>query len=130
MPATDVEFAGHDRHVPALVACTVLLYVFSPHSEHTLAPAAEKVPAPQTAHVLASEAPVAAENMPAPHSTQAVLATAEYAPALQARHVLPTEAPATAEYVPAMQSVQGCEPTMLLYLPAAHAPHATPSGPV
>ena len=71
VPAADVEFPGHGKHALAPVE---LLYVFSTHSEQPLTPAAEKVPASQSAQV--------------------------------------------------------CEPGTFLYLPAAHAVHAAPLGPV
>ena len=53
-----------------------------------------------------------------------------------ARQVLAAVAPTVAEYVLAPQSVHAAEPVAVLYLPAAHAVHASlvqdapPSGPV
>ena len=40
------------------------------------------------------------------------------------------EAPMAVEYLPLIQSVQGWYPCVALYLPASHATHAPPSGPV
>ena len=48
----------------------------------------------------------------------------------QAMHVEFAEAPTAAEYVPAPQSVQTADPVDVLYLPATHAVHGPPFGPV
>jgi len=48
----------------------------------------------------------------------------------QALHVEFAEAPTAVEYVPAAQSVQVAFPFNALYLPATHAVHVPPSGPV
>jgi hypothetical protein len=54
--------------------------------------------------VLATEAPVVAEYLPASQLIQAEVLTFEYLPAPQVMQVLATEAPVVAEYVPAAQS--------------------------
>jgi hypothetical protein len=48
----------------------------------------------------------------------------------QALHVELAEAPTAVEYVPAAQSEQVAVPVNVLYLPATHAVHVPPSGPV
>jgi len=48
----------------------------------------------------------------------------------QALHVEFAEAPTAVEYVPVPQSLQAADPVNALYLPAAHAVHVPPSGPV
>jgi len=130
-PATDVEFPGHATHVLAFAAPTALLYVLTPQSAQTLAPAPENVPAPQDAHKLSDAAPVAAKNFPATHSEQALtpVATA-YLPTPHSEQTLSAVAPLAAEYLPAPQSAHATEPAVVLYFPTAHGLHAPPSGPV
>ena len=48
----------------------------------------------------------------------------------QAMHAEFVEAPTAVEYVPAPQSVQTADPVDVLYLPATHAAHGPPFGPV
>jgi hypothetical protein len=48
----------------------------------------------------------------------------------QAMHVEFAEAPTAVEYVPAPQFVQSAPPVDVLYLPATHAAHGPPFGPV
>jgi len=54
----------------------------------------------------------------------------EYVPPAQLAHVLATEAPVAAEYLPAPQEAHSRVPVATLYLPAAHAVHVPPLGPV
>ena len=133
-PATDVEFPGHATHALALAAPTALLYVLTPQSAQTLAPAPENVPAPQDVHELSDGAPVAAENFPAMHCKQALAADAPvatlYRPTPHSAQTLAAVAPVAAEYLPAPQSVHAAVPVTVLYLPATHPLHGPPSGPV
>jgi len=69
--------------------------------------AAAYVPAPQSAQVEATVAPIAAENLPAVQLVQTVEAL-------------------TSEYVPALQSAQVEAFTAFLYFPAGHAAHPAP----
>jgi hypothetical protein len=48
----------------------------------------------------------------------------------QLKQVSDVAAPAVLEYLPIAQSVQASDPAESLYLPATHASHAPPSGPV
>ena len=114
----------------------------------TEADAGENLPALQSVHEKAAPD----ENVPAAHAEQFDAADAQYAPAGQKQPEAPAgkdgpgpvsqalhaEAPATSEYVPTSQkrhdvsgiSKHACDPTTFLYLPAAHALHGPPSGPV
>ena len=118
------EFVAQSAHGAVPVAA---LYFEAAHAKHA-PPSGPVYPAMQTqtldalvdcefagqaTHAPAADAPVAAENVPAP----------------QLRHVSATEAPVAAEYLPAPQSMHAAEPAVVLYFPAAHAPHAPPSGP-
>ena len=47
-----------------------------------------------------------------------------------ARHVVTSVAPDVAEYVPGTQTLHETLPVIVLYLPATHAVHGTPSGPL
>ena len=60
----------------------------------------------------------------------AVLALGEIELLGHVRQVAVEVAPMVAEYVPAVQSVQGAEPVAFLYVPATHAAHGPPLGPV
>jgi hypothetical protein len=53
-----------------------------------------------------------------------------YVPAGHREHVDSSWAASDGEYLPASHSAQAAEPGELLYLPAPHASHAPPSGPV
>jgi hypothetical protein len=70
--------------------------------------------APQLMHVLAKEAPIVVEYLPAPQSMQE----------------LATVAPVISRYLPAPQSVHATSPVIILYFPAAQAPHGPPFDPV
>jgi len=133
-PATDVEFPGHATHALAFAAPTALLYVLTPQSAQTLAPAPENVPAPQDVHELSNGAPVAAENFPAAHCEQVLAAdapvAAEYRPTPQSAQTLALVAPVADEYLPAPQSVHDGVPVTVLYFPGAHALHVAPLAPV
>jgi hypothetical protein len=106
------------------------------------------VPAPQSVQ---TEAPVAAEYLPAAQLVQTEAPAAEYVPASQSVQaaelvcaVKPENLPATQlpqsvalvfasepENLPAGQSVHADEPDVAsLYLPASHAVHVPPLGPV
>ena len=133
-PATDVEFPGHATHALAFAAPTALLYVLTPQSAQTLAPAPENVPAPQDVHELSNGAPVAAENFPAAHCEQVLAAdapvAAEYRPTPQSAQTLALVAPVADEYLPAPQSVHDGVPVTVLYFPGVHALHVSPLTPV
>ena len=59
-----------------------------------------------------------------------MLAAGEFLPTRQPTHVVTAVAPAVAEYFPVEQSVHAALPVVFLYLPAAHAEHTPPFGPV
>ena len=54
----------------------------------------------------------------------------EYVPAGHSWQVLELDAPSSGENLPEGQLLQASDPTTVLYLPAAHAKQAPPSGPV
>lgn len=70
----------------------------------------EYLPASQSVHVAATDAPVAVEYFPAPQSVHVVATDApvavEYFPAPQSVHVEANDAPVAVEYLPAPQSAQ------------------------
>ena len=84
--------------------------------------------------VLAAVAPVVAEYLPAPQLMQVLAVVAptvgEYVPAPQLVHTLDVVAPTVGEYPPAKQFVHAALPEFVLYLPAKHAVHVPPLGPV
>ena len=100
--------------VLAVVAPTVGEYVPAPQLVQIEAPAPEYVPAPQLMQVLAVVAPTVGEYVPAP----------------QLVHTLDVVAPTVGEYPPAKQFVHAALPEFVLYLPAKHAVHVPPLGPV
>ena len=139
-------------HVLAADARSAVEYCPALQFWQTEAEGREYVPALQCGHEKA--APV--ENVPAAHAEQFDAADAQCAPAGQKQPTAPAgktglnpkpgptsqalhaEAPATSEYVPTSQkrhdvigiSRHARDPTTFLYLPAAHALHGPPSGPV
>ena len=64
------------------------------------------------------------------HAATDVLALGELEFAVHVRQVDSSVAPTVDEYFPAAQSVHAALPVPILYLPAAHAEHTPPSGPV
>jgi len=74
----------------------------------------ENLPAIQLWQVLPEFAPVSGENLPMLHFTQSPSAAL----------------PCVVKYVPARQGSQAAAPDTSLYVPAMHAEHAAPSGPV
>ena len=60
----------------------------------------------------------------------AELALGALVPAGQETHVVAFVAPVAVEYVPVPQSVHAALPLTILYLPATHAAHGPPSGPL
>ncbi len=124
----ELEFAGHARHVVAIVAPTDMEYVPDKQSVHAALPLIVLYfPATQEVH-----RPPSGPVKPMLH-TQALtteLAFGELEFAGHARHVVAIVAPTDIEYVPAKQSVHVAVPEMILYLPETHAAHGPPSGPV
>jgi hypothetical protein len=107
------------------VAPIVPEYLPAPQSVHAALPVIDlKVPATQGRH-----GPLLAPVYPTLHA-QAVLPAVELEFPGQLKHVLSTEAFVVVEYLPWLQSVQDWLPCVALYLPASHAIHVPPSGPV
>ncbi len=128
LPAGDLEFVGHARHVSANVAATVVEYVPAVPSVHNAVPASILyLPAIQSVH-----APPSGPVHPALHvqAARAELAIGELELLGHARQVAASEAPVATEYVPAAQFVHASEPVALLYEPASHDAHGPVSGPV
>jgi hypothetical protein len=114
------------------------------HSTHELTPAAEYVPAPQLMH---ATLPLVFLKVPAAHGEQVPPFGPVY-PALQVHAVTAelvlgefvftghtkqadaTVAPTVPEYFPAKQPVHDALPLKSLYVPAPHASHGPPFGPV
>jgi hypothetical protein len=114
------------------------------HSTHELNPPGEYVPASQLMH---ATLPLVFLNVPAAHGEQAPPFGPVY-PALQAhavtaelvlgefvftghtKQVDATVAPTVPEYFPAKQPVHDPLPLKSLYVPAPHASHGPPFGPV
>jgi len=101
---------GHGVHTVGEVAPTVIEYVPAGQFKHAPEELTPYAPARQSAHTLAP--------------------SNEYVWAAQAVHTVGEVAPTAIEYVPAGQPVHETLPLSLLNLPAAHAVHAPPSGPV
>jgi len=90
----------------------------------------EYLPAAQSRHVVATDAPTVVEYLPAAQSRHTVDEVAptvvEYLPAAQSRHVVATDAPTVVEYLPASQAthaVSAAAPVLVRYLPAAQSRH-------
>ncbi len=113
----------HAVHVPPFTPVYPTLHW---HPTKRLLPLAESEFAGQSVHVMYSEAPTAAEYLPAAQSTQELAAVAptaaEYLPATQAVQLVAEEAPTVGEYLPAVQS-EHAEPASE-YLPATQATQA------
>jgi hypothetical protein len=156
LPLGETEYSGQLWHNSTSAEPKTALYVPAPQSVQLLAaeapvlrrylPAPQSVqliaveapvlrrylPAPQSVQLLAAEAPVLVRYLPASQSVQLLAAEAPvlYLPASQSVQVLSKEAPTVVEYLPLPQSVQDSFPGVALYLPASHATHVPPSGPV
>jgi hypothetical protein len=96
--------------------------------------AAELENAGQLKHELTAEAPGVVEYLLAMQPVQVLSAeepgTVEYLPAPQSMHELATVAPVVVEYLPAPQSMHEAAPVTALNVPASHATHVPPFGPV
>jgi len=64
------------------------------------------------------------------HAVTLELPPGEVVPVGQETHVVASVAPVAVEYVPVEQSVHAALPVIVLNLPATHAAHGPPSGPV
>jgi hypothetical protein len=128
LDAAVFAFAGHAVHVDEVFAPTACEYVASPQSTHAALPvtilyfpATHAAQTPPSAPVLpALQVQAAPDEPPA----------GEFAPAGHCVQTVALLAPATVEYVPARQRVQLLGPVAGLYVPAAHAVHRPPLGPV
>lgn len=88
----------------------------------------ESFPAPHSTHVLAADAPTAAEYVPTSHSMHACVCARsrlENVPGGQSVHALAPR-PANA---PAGHGAHSAAPLKFLNVPAPHATHGPPSGP-
>ena len=130
VPMDDTESFGHFMQVEDAVAPTTVEYALAGQLVHTEAPvAAEYLPAPQLSQVLPAEAPVVAEYLPAEQLKHVLSVVAavfpEYLPAVQSRH---TEAPVAAEYLPAGQIKHVLSVVAAVlpeYVPASQFKHAS-----
>ena len=124
-PPSAPVYPALQRHGCALPASDCACGAQAEHAEATEAPAAaENVPAGQSVH---AEAPAAAENVPARQSVHEEPAS-EYAPARQFMQSAKASDVA-GEDLPAGQAVHTAAPVTDLYFPAAHLTHASWSGP-
>ena len=128
----EVAPSGHGKQSKSVVRPVRSLYLpatQSVHVEATDAPfVVEYLPAPQSRHVVSTDAPTVVEYFPAAQSVQSALpaVAAEYLPAAQSMQVASTDAPTVVEYLPAAQSrhvVATEAPTVVEYLPAAQSVH-------
>jgi hypothetical protein len=120
LPAGEEEFDGQAMHAEAP---TAVEYVPVPQSVHAADPVdALYLPATHTVH----GPPVGPEN-PVLQMLQLALPAGEEEFDGQAMHA---EAPTAVEYVPSPQAVQLADPVDVLYLPATHAAHGPPFGPI
>jgi hypothetical protein len=121
-------FTGHTTQVVAVVAPVVLEYVPAPQLAHASVPLAILyVPATHGEH-----GPPPGPAYPALHTHAASdeLMLVDVVSAGQPKHVDAIVAPVDVEYVPAPQLVHAALPLVCLYVPAPHAAHGPPSGPV
>ena len=125
-PPSAPVYPALQRHGCALPASDCACGGQAEHAEATEAPAAaENVPAGQSVH---AEAPAAAENVPAGQSVHGE-PPSEYAPARQFAQSAKASDVA-GEDLPAGQAVHTAAPVTDLYFPAAHFAHSSWSCPV
>jgi ABC-type cobalt transport system substrate-binding protein len=128
LDAAELEFTGHEIHVEEVVAPTVGRYVPAEQLKHPIEPLTSLYfPATQAVHV-----PPFTPVNPALHVQAAIteLDASELEFAGQDTHTAEAVAPTATEYKPTAQSVHTTLPLLVLYLPATHAEHTPPSGPV
>ena len=126
--ATEYELAAHAEHVPEAVAPVVDRYVPAEQSEQAAEPLTVlNFPATQAVH-----GPPFAPVYPTlqAHAATSELELGAFVVAGQATQVDDALAPTVTEYVVIPQSVHAALPLLVLYLPATHAEHTPPSGPV
>jgi hypothetical protein len=123
-PTAEIEFSGHVRHTPLVVAPVAAEYVFAPQFTQAALLVAlvlvENVPARQSMHP-----DPAVEYLPAahtPHAARLLAPAAAPVPAAQAAHAPALVAFVVVENVPARQS-RHPEPTVENF-PTPHTPHA------
>jgi hypothetical protein len=124
----ELEFAGHARHVVAIVAPTDIEYVPTKQSVHT--PVPEMILYLPETHATHGPPSGPVKPMLQAQALTAALAFGELEFAGHVRHVDASVAFVLAEYVPAAQSTHAALPALVLYFPATHATHGPPSGPV
>ena len=128
LPASELEFVGHPRHVLASSAPTYTEYVPIAQSVHAPDPvSALCFPATHWVHV-----PPSGPDEPA-LQVQAVdteLPASEFEFVGHAKHVEAWLAPGDTEYVPISQSTHAVDPASVLYFPASQNKHVSPSKPV
>ena len=124
----ELELPGHVAQAVASVAPTVVEYVAAAQSAQTALPVSILYfPATHTEQTPPS-GPVNPTSQV--HAARAELAKGELALPGHVRQVAASVAPTAVEYVAAAQSVHTALPVAILCLPAVHAEHTPPSGPV
>ena len=120
------EFTGHKRHVVGTVEPTFPEYMNRLQLVHSLPVDVLKVPATQ-----AEQGPPSGPPNPALH-VQLVdtLQPLHEAPELAGQAAHATSRPVVLEKVPAVQGVHAALPVAVLKVPATHAEHGPPLGPV
>jgi hypothetical protein len=128
LDAGEMLFAGHATHVNAVVAAVAAEYIPVPQSLHAALPLAILYfPTPQAEHV-PPFGPVNPALQVQAVDTELAVGALEFTG--HVAHVDAVVAAVAAEYVAAPQSLHAALPLAVLYLPATHAEHVPPSGPV
>jgi hypothetical protein len=124
----EYECVGHLLHVDSEIAAMAVLYLPRKHGEHSAEPFTSLyVPAMHAAHCIPSEPvyPLLQVQL-----INIELPSGERVYAGHWLHVDSSISPVSVEYLPLAHRVHGTEPFTSLYVPAIHAEHVTPSGPV
>ena len=121
LPSGASEFARHGKHVELCLAPTDTEYVPMSQSVHAAGPgSAVYLPATHSEHVSPDDPALQVQSEPPAREWEFVG---------HDRHVEALCAPADTEYVPMSQSVHVSDPASVLYFPATHSEHVSPSCP-
>ena len=127
-PDKENALPGQAKHVPSSFAASVLEYVPGLHRSHAADPFASLYVPP----IHAEHPPPLSPVYPAlqMQSSTPSLPLSEYVLFGHNMHVSAVVAARSVEKVPPVHVVQPADPFTVLYVPAAHAVHASPSSPV
>ena len=128
LPSTEDVCAGQSLHVASAIAAAAVLYLPREHSVQAADPFSFLyVPAVHTVHATPSEPVYPWLQI---QSVFALLPASENMCVGQSLHVDSEVSAIVVEYLPSEQRLHGNDPFTSLYVPAIHAMHSKPSGPV